>query len=204
MIHVFALIRRRADFIRDAFRAHYEDVHAPLALPLLPGLTTYVRNHIREELRGTPDFDVLSEFSYPDGKTVARSMALIEGPEGEAIRQDEASFMDRAAQRIVPVSRERIQGDDAPDQPGPATTWLYPFPEDADLAALGKRIREEDLPAAASDGTVVLSVALAGGKEAPDFGAIVQLYGERALEAPAGVALALGVTRHPTAMPPPA
>jgi uncharacterized protein (TIGR02118 family) len=200
MIHVFALIRRRADHSREAFRAHYEDIHAPMALPLLPGVTTYVRNHIREELRGTPDFDVLSEFTYPDGKTVASSMALIEGPEGEGIRKDELSFMDRSAQRIVPVSREVVRGDDPADTPGPATVWLYPFPEDGDVATLAKRIREEDLSAGGA-GTVVLGVALALAAESAAFGAIVQLYGSEAPQAPEGVKLVLGVDRHPTAMP---
>ena len=38
MIRVLALIVRRADITRDAFREHYETVHAPLATPELGGI----------------------------------------------------------------------------------------------------------------------------------------------------------------------
>ena len=57
-----AAIARHPALDRDSFRAHYEQQHVPLALPLLEGLTRYVRNHVVASLAGdSPGFDVLTE-----------------------------------------------------------------------------------------------------------------------------------------------
>lgn len=103
MIRVQAFIVRRPDVSRDAFRAHYEEIHVPLALPLLVGTCGYVRHHVREELHGRPPFDVMTVFEYPDAATVAAVFARIEGPEAGAVHADEQSFMHTPANFFFPV-----------------------------------------------------------------------------------------------------
>ena len=54
MIRTLSLIKRRPDITRDAFREHYETVHAPLALPFMDGLERYVRYHPRRSSSARP------------------------------------------------------------------------------------------------------------------------------------------------------
>ncbi len=97
MIRTLALIVRRPDVSRKRFRDHYEDVHAPLALPYMKGLKYYLRNHVAEELSGLePGFDVMTEFGYASADDVEHIVGILESPEGEPIRRDELTFMDTA------------------------------------------------------------------------------------------------------------
>jgi hypothetical protein len=95
VIRVHAFMVRRPDLTRDEFRAHYEEIHVPTALPILGGTAAYVRHHVREELHGAPPFDCMTLFEYPDAKTTAAVFARAEGPEGAAVRADEQTFMDK-------------------------------------------------------------------------------------------------------------
>jgi uncharacterized protein (TIGR02118 family) len=110
MIKTLALIKRRPDLDRAAFRAHYEDVHVPLALPFLTGLIRYVRHHVVANRYGTSDFDVLTCFGFSDKAATDRVFALLEAEEGKAIREDERRFMDKDANRFFAVS-ERVLVD---------------------------------------------------------------------------------------------
>ncbi|MFP6608449.1 MAG: EthD domain-containing protein [Myxococcota bacterium] len=96
MIRTLALIVRRPDVTRRDFRDHYEDVHAPLALPHMKGLKHYLRNHVAEELNGVePGFDVMTEFGYARAEDVAHIVGILQSPEGEPILRDELTFMDK-------------------------------------------------------------------------------------------------------------
>jgi len=99
VIGTIALIARKAGTSRDAFRDHYEDVHAPLALPLLgDGLRHYVRNHVREVLAGRgANFDVLSEFGYAGSRDLEEVGEMLASERGKVILDDEQSFMDKAS-----------------------------------------------------------------------------------------------------------
>ena len=77
MIKSFALIVRRLDHTREAFRKHYEEIHAPTALPLTRELARSVRYQVEVEIHGTPVFDVISAFWYPSGKETAATVARI-------------------------------------------------------------------------------------------------------------------------------
>jgi hypothetical protein len=93
LIRVLAFIARRSDVTRDAFRAHYEDVHVGVALPFLAGTAGYVRHHVREVLHGAPPFDCMTVFDYPDPATLSAVFARTQGPGSATLRADEASFM---------------------------------------------------------------------------------------------------------------
>lgn len=104
MIRMLALLVRRPDLSRDAFRSHYEGQHAPLALPLLDGVRHYVRNHVAPGLdAGRCPFDVLSEFGYESQAAVTAVAARLDSERGEAIREDERRFMDKPRNRFFPL-----------------------------------------------------------------------------------------------------
>lgn len=101
MKRVLALIPRKPDLTREAFRDHYENVHAPLGMTVLEDIPHYVRDHVSRSIGGVePTFDVLSEFGYADPKALqALSERLASKGLGDPIRADELRFMDKP--RIV-------------------------------------------------------------------------------------------------------
>lgn len=112
MIRTLSLIKRREDLDRDAFREHYEDVHAPLALPLLVGLERYVRYHVTKDRVGTFAHDVLTAFWYRDREATLAVFDAIESEAGRAIREDELTFMDKPANVFFAVSERLLaQGE---------------------------------------------------------------------------------------------
>jgi len=113
-----ALIVRRADHSREAFRKHYEEIHSPLAMQtVMQGTSRYVKYHLREEIHGAAAFDVISAFVYRDPTAAAALFARVQGPEGERIRADEQTFMDTARNQFFVVSEEFEQGRPDPEQP---------------------------------------------------------------------------------------
>ena len=95
-MRTLALIARHPDLDRESFRSHYEQTHVPLALPLLEGLTRYVRNHVVSTLFGEPPaFDVLTEFSYRDPDAFESVLSRLSGPQGEGVAEDENRFMNK-------------------------------------------------------------------------------------------------------------
>ena len=82
------LMPKRTDISRAAFRDHYENRHAPLALGKFP-FRKYVRNHL---VLNDPDpigFDCLSEFWVGEVEEIYR---IMEGPIGDIMREDERRF----------------------------------------------------------------------------------------------------------------
>ncbi len=103
-----ALIVRKPGLTRDAFRTHYEEQHAPLALPLMSGLVHYARHHVLEELYGAVGFDVATSFAYRDALALQEVIARLAGPAGDTVLRDELTFMDKPRNRFFEV-RERSQ-----------------------------------------------------------------------------------------------
>lgn len=99
-LKTLALIARKPGLSREEFRAHYEEVHAPLALPLLRGLVRYVRHYVTEELHGAPGFDVITSFTYRDAAAARAVMAKLATAAGDPIRADELTFMDKPRNRF--------------------------------------------------------------------------------------------------------
>jgi len=90
------LLRKRPDMTVDAFRAHWRDIHGPIAASL-PGLRRYHQNHVVDRqqraisyTRGSFDFDGFSELWFDD----LPSMAAAFGDERvHRLRDDEARFI---------------------------------------------------------------------------------------------------------------
>ena len=143
MIRTLSLIKRRPDITRDAFREHYETVHAPLALPYMDGLVRYVRYHLEAEFHGTIGFDVISAFWYRDAESTAKLMTILASDEGKPILDDELTFMDKPANVFFPVSERMIEKGEE----GEAHTWLFARkPEALDRSEASKVLVRDHLP----------------------------------------------------------
>ena len=98
MVKGLALLKRNPGLSPEEFRKHYEEVHAPLALKLVPTIRKYVRNHITtigfspgaEE----PEFDCITEqwFDNMDGFQAMMDIAASET--GRALREDMEKLLD--------------------------------------------------------------------------------------------------------------
>ena len=153
MIKTLALIKRRPDLSRSAFRDHYESVHAPLALPLMQGLERYVRHHVEAELYGEIVFDVLTAFWYRDAEAATAMMerfdskrvpAPLRREAGRALREDELRFMDKPANTFFAVSERRLgEGSE-----GETSVFvLVAKPEDMTRFDCSRRLVRDHLPA---------------------------------------------------------
>ena len=113
MLNVLALIKKRPDIDRRAFREHYEERHVPVAKPLLAHLVRYARHHIDEDLWGRVDFDVVTAFGYRDQQAVNDMFATLSSEAGQAVHEDERHFMDKGANRFFEVSERPWQASEA-------------------------------------------------------------------------------------------
>jgi len=210
-----ALIARRPDTTRDAFRAHYEEVHAPLAIDtLLEGTLRYVRSHLREEIHGAPGFDVVTAFWYRD---VAAALAIqhrLSGTEGEPILRDELTFMDKPANTFFAVSERPVMGEEdrAAELRGLA---LVGAPEGEDAADFLARYEAQQVPrlldAVRAPAWCLQNRTLHIGPDAaPAFDAVTQLHAEgdaglgdwaRELAAAGARVVVAAVSEHESALP---
>ena len=107
-MRIFSTLVRRPDITREAFHAHYEANHAPLALPLMTGLVHYLRNHIAEALGDEePYFDTLSEFAYEGREAFQANIDIMMSERGAPVRADELTFMDKANNHFFEVRPAR-------------------------------------------------------------------------------------------------
>src|SRR5262245_19948594 len=141
-----ALIARRPDLTRGDFRDHYEEIHAPLAVrTLLEGTTRYVRHHLRDELFGRPAFDVVTAFWYRDAAAAAEILRRTETPAGDAIREDELTFMDKPANTFFAVIERAMCG--AEDRAAPvAAIALVRRPPGAEAARFTESYEQQEVP----------------------------------------------------------
>jgi uncharacterized protein (TIGR02118 family) len=103
VIKVIALLTKKADLSRDDFIKYYETKHVPLIRRVLPQLQEYRRNYVDPNGAfvapgmSAPDFDVVTEFWFPDRAALEAALATYTGsPVGETIRRDEENFLNRS------------------------------------------------------------------------------------------------------------
>jgi uncharacterized protein (TIGR02118 family) len=97
MVKLVGLIRKRSDLTAEQFRAHWLEVHAPLARQF-PGLRRYSVNFIDREATPTAAYDGFSELWFDTAEALNAALA---SPIGEAIAADIAEFMDELVRVIV-------------------------------------------------------------------------------------------------------
>src|SRR3712207_4509801 len=96
MIVRMGLLQRKPEFSVVEFRAHWRDVHGPLAAKL-PGLRQYHQNHVVDRqqrgityARGTQDFDGISELWFDDLPSMQRAFS---GDVVQELAADESIFI---------------------------------------------------------------------------------------------------------------
>ena len=175
-----ALIARRPDLSRAEFRDHYDEIHAPLAVrTLLEGTTRYVRHHLREELFGSPAFDVVTAFWYRDAAAAAEILRRTETPAGDAIRNDELTFMDKPANTFFAVVERVVRG--AEDRAaGIAAIALVRRPAGAEARRFADSYEKNEVPrlldAVRSPSWCLHNRALRFGPDEPAFDAVTQVH----------------------------
>ena len=103
-------VKRKPGLSIEEFKAHYEDVHAPLAWShMKPYLARYVRNHIARAPGGAEaPFDCIAELWFHDRAAFEACGAWARSEEGQVLARDEELFMDRSSMR--PYLVDEIEG----------------------------------------------------------------------------------------------
>ncbi len=103
------LLNKKPDWSTERFRAHWRDHHAALARQL-PGLRSYVQNHVTDRAqrgiafaRGPEELDGFSQLTFDDAPAMRAAMATAVGPQLVA---DEQHFIGRL--RIVTVDSHTV------------------------------------------------------------------------------------------------
>lgn len=110
-VKFFCPVRRRPDLAREAFVAHWLQVHAPIAKAHHPGFTRYHINVAERRLGdgGGPAWDGFTEMHFADASTIAGG--LFDSLEGErAVRDDVAKFIGQAGAYRVAEYVQRLPG----------------------------------------------------------------------------------------------
>jgi hypothetical protein len=101
------LLKRRPGMSVEAFRAYYETHHRLIGERVLGGFALrYVRRYVAPvgpEL-ALPDFDVITEISFPDRAAHDRCVAALSEPGvAQWVMADEDRLFDRAAMKVFTV-----------------------------------------------------------------------------------------------------
>jgi len=106
MIKITMLVRRKNGMDVQAFRDHYEQVHAPLAQSLFPTLRAYARSYPDATLAGeAPAFDAITELWFDDEAGWHACAAVAQSEAGKVLQADEEKFIDRSATVALLVSQ---------------------------------------------------------------------------------------------------
>lgn len=97
MVKWMLFVRRKPGISAEAFRDHYENVHAPLAMSLLP-IRRYVRNYLLPNAHvPEPPYDVVTEFWFDSEADAEATRAWYAADKTERLQKDEMTFMDRSS-----------------------------------------------------------------------------------------------------------
>ena len=101
------LLKRRAGMTAEVFRDYYETHHRLVGERVLAGYALrYVRRYVAPVGPGLelPDFDVITEISFPDRAAHDRCIAALSAPAvAQWVLADEDRLFDRGAMRVFTV-----------------------------------------------------------------------------------------------------
>lgn len=109
MVKFIILDKRKKGMSFEDFRAHYENVHAPLFLSLVPKIAVYRRNYLTpvkafEEVEGweldAPDYDCAVEMIYETQEDHENAMAFLMSDDAKVLAEDEENFIDRRSMAV--------------------------------------------------------------------------------------------------------
>ncbi len=109
MIKTMLFVKRKNGLSMEEFIRHYEEVHAPLAVRLIPKLKKYTRNYLsapnstEERIGGWQQsagfsnlgFDCVTEFWWETREDYAESKKAMGTEALQVLPKDEETFMDR-------------------------------------------------------------------------------------------------------------
>ena len=97
MVKLVGLIRKRSGLTTEQFRAHWLDVHAPLARQF-PGLRRYAVNFIDRDANPTAAYDGFSELWFDSEEALN---AALKSPEGVTLMADLPNFVEKIEGLVV-------------------------------------------------------------------------------------------------------
>lgn len=105
MVKVVVLLPRRSDMSRADFERHLRETHQPL-ITKLPGLRRLVLNYVQPDPTGSPPaYDAVAEDWFDDPAALG---AALGSPEGQAVANDAANFLDMDNVQFMIVEEEEI------------------------------------------------------------------------------------------------
>ena len=108
MVKCFLLIKRKSDVSGEEFSRYWEKQHGPLVVKTFPAIKKYVQNHATKlPGGGEPPFDGIVEVWFDDMESWRATRDIHLGQAGEAIRDDEAKFIDRS-KMVFLVAEETV------------------------------------------------------------------------------------------------
>ncbi len=120
-----------------------------LAGQILAGFDSYARDHVCDDIYGEVTFDVMTAFCWSDPQMLGILGQRFGTDLGAVIREDEASFMDRDANRFFLVEdRETIGDTEELADPDDAhrVNILVKCPEGEGVEVYSEQFQEEELP----------------------------------------------------------
>ena len=109
MVKVMILDKRKKGMSFEDFRNHYENVHAPLFLSLVPRISLYRRNYLTpvtgiENIADwefdQPDYDCIVEMIYETQEDHDNAQAFLLSEAASVLAEDEENFIDRRSMAI--------------------------------------------------------------------------------------------------------
>src|SRR5215471_13754231 len=84
MLKFMVVLYRKPELTWEQFRAHLENIHAPLAKNL-PGLRRYLKNHVSPDpKRQHPGWDAIVELYFEDREKMEAAWASAQGAASDA------------------------------------------------------------------------------------------------------------------------
>lgn len=110
-IKVIALLKRRRGTTHQQFSRHWEDIHGPLCVRMLPWFTGYVQDHcLAAPGAAAPYLDGLDEMWVADLASWQALLDFYVSEAGRPMRDDEAKFVDTSSVRMFRVEQKHILG----------------------------------------------------------------------------------------------
>jgi uncharacterized protein (TIGR02118 family) len=116
MFKILAFLCRRPGMTPEAFRAHYETTHLPLARATFPEIVGHRRNYATDGGHhfppgvAVPAWDAVSEIWFADRTGFDAMLARIASGGAPAITEDELRFLDRERCGMMIVDETALQG----------------------------------------------------------------------------------------------
>jgi len=110
MLKVIVMLKKRQDMSDADFRKHYEEIHAPLGLSLMPRCRRYFRKFVTSKgSKSSPvvddAFDVITEAWFESQEDYDETLREMQGKR-DALDEDEHNLFDRPATRYYVVAAE--------------------------------------------------------------------------------------------------